>query len=251
MTELEKIEYAKSFIDKLANGINPIDGSEIPDSDVVSNVRLSRCFFFVSDILRQVIENGGVKPEEQIKEKKPRRLPYTLTPEQAQSFEFSDSPISLTEIINRIIAIGPVGGVRKFPKSKLTKWLFYLGLIEERYVGEVKVRRPTPKGEEMGIFTEERQGLYGSYFATLYSLDAQHFIIDNIEAIINFDLEEYREKMNLDNQGKRWLREHDEQLMQMFKSGRTVSEMARALKRGNKAIIIRLKIMGIDPNTLI
>ena len=25
MTELEKIEYAKSFIDKLANGINPLD----------------------------------------------------------------------------------------------------------------------------------------------------------------------------------------------------------------------------------
>ena len=39
MTELEKIEYAKSFIDKLANGVNPIDDSLIPDDDVVNNVR--------------------------------------------------------------------------------------------------------------------------------------------------------------------------------------------------------------------
>ena len=42
MTELEKIEYAKSFIDKLAKGINPLDDSPIPDNDIANNVRLSR-----------------------------------------------------------------------------------------------------------------------------------------------------------------------------------------------------------------
>lgn len=62
MTELEKIAYAKSFIDKLANGINPIDNQPVAEYDVVNNVRLTRCFFFVSDILRQVIENGGTIP---------------------------------------------------------------------------------------------------------------------------------------------------------------------------------------------
>jgi hypothetical protein len=61
MTELEKIEYAKSFIDKLAEGINPIDNTPIPDGDIANNLRLSRCFFYVSDILRRVIENGGVE----------------------------------------------------------------------------------------------------------------------------------------------------------------------------------------------
>ena len=59
MTELEKLEYAKTFIDKLASGINPIDNSPIPEGEVANNVRISRCFFYVSDILRQVIENGG------------------------------------------------------------------------------------------------------------------------------------------------------------------------------------------------
>lgn len=29
MTEIEKIAYAKSFIDKLANGINPLDDTPI------------------------------------------------------------------------------------------------------------------------------------------------------------------------------------------------------------------------------
>ena len=62
MTELEKIKRAKIYMDKLANGINPIDETMVPDEDVVNNVRISRCFFFVSDVLQQVIENGGTKP---------------------------------------------------------------------------------------------------------------------------------------------------------------------------------------------
>ncbi len=48
MTEHEKIEYTKSFIDKLANGINPLDDMPIPENNIVNNVRLSRCFFYVS-----------------------------------------------------------------------------------------------------------------------------------------------------------------------------------------------------------
>ena len=47
------------YIDKLANGINPLDDSSIPEDDIVNNVRISRCFFFISDILNKVIENDG------------------------------------------------------------------------------------------------------------------------------------------------------------------------------------------------
>ena len=72
MTELETLERAKIYMEKLANGINPIDGSVIPDEDVVNNVRLSRCFFYVSDVLRQVIENGGVTPQ-----KKSKKEPFS------------------------------------------------------------------------------------------------------------------------------------------------------------------------------
>lgn len=42
MTELEKIERAKMYMDKLANGINPIDDTMAPDDDLINNVRLPR-----------------------------------------------------------------------------------------------------------------------------------------------------------------------------------------------------------------
>ena len=54
MTELEKIEYTKGFVDKLAEGINPIDGTPIAEGDLLNNVRISRCMYYVSDILRRV-----------------------------------------------------------------------------------------------------------------------------------------------------------------------------------------------------
>ena len=251
MTELEKIAYAKSFIDKLANGINPLDDKPIPDDDIVNNVRLSRCFFYVSDILRHVIDNGGITPVSTVKEKKTRKQPYALSPEQAERFEYSDTPITATEIINRIIAVGPQEGVKKFPKRNLTKWLLCLDLIEEVEIKNTRIKRPTNSGKEMGILLEERQGQYGSYFVILYNRDAQQFIIDNIEAILAFDNEKYREKMHLDNQGKPWDREQDEKLVALFNEGFSVREIAQVLKRGEKAIRIRLRNKGIDPDTII
>ena len=43
MTEQEKLHHAKHYIDKLANGLNPLDGTPIPEQDIVNNVKISRC----------------------------------------------------------------------------------------------------------------------------------------------------------------------------------------------------------------
>lgn len=59
MTELETMQRAKMYLDKLAQGIDPISRQEIPKDSVLNNVRLARCFFYVSGILDQVIANGG------------------------------------------------------------------------------------------------------------------------------------------------------------------------------------------------
>ena len=99
MTELEKIEYAKSFIDKLANGINPLDDSLIPDNDIANNVRLSRCFFYVSDILRQVIENGGVQPAKVTKQ---RKNEFALSDGEREKIQISETPLTVSEISNHL-----------------------------------------------------------------------------------------------------------------------------------------------------
>ena len=61
MTELETLTRAQMYIEKMANGINPLDGTAVKDDDLLNNIRISRCLFFVSDTLKKVIENGEIK----------------------------------------------------------------------------------------------------------------------------------------------------------------------------------------------
>lgn len=46
MTEVEKIAYTRMYIEKLANGINPLTDQAVPDTDLINNVRISRCLFY-------------------------------------------------------------------------------------------------------------------------------------------------------------------------------------------------------------
>lgn len=42
MTELETIAHAKSYLEKMANGINPLTGEAVPETDLINQVRISR-----------------------------------------------------------------------------------------------------------------------------------------------------------------------------------------------------------------
>lgn len=77
------MQRAKAYIDQLANGINPIDGTCVADSDVINNVRISRCLFYVSDILKRVIDNGG-----SISKKKVAKGPFSYPPRPQKDSDF-------------------------------------------------------------------------------------------------------------------------------------------------------------------
>lgn len=183
MTELEKIERARMYMDKLANGIDPIDDSAIPDGDVIHNVRLSRCFFFVSDVLRQVIENGGLKPA--TARKRPKKLPLEIPFEQRSRFPFSETPITASEIAKRVNALTDSNAMKKLTYADILAWLMEIGMMEWASApGGKRTKRPTTVGEENGISVEQRTSSNGDYQVVVYSEAAQHFIIDNLDAIL-------------------------------------------------------------------
>ncbi len=182
MTELEKIAYAKSFIDKLANGINPLDDSPVAEYDVVNNVRLKKCFSFVSDVLRQVIENGGTAPKAGGK-----KAPFSLTPEQLSRFEFSNLPIPVTEIARRINALVDADAKEKLSYNYITSWLVSIGALAVEFDADgTKHKVPTEYGKRLGISPETRTWEQREYQAVVYNRDAQAFIIDNMNAILSF-----------------------------------------------------------------
>lgn len=244
MTELEKIAYAKSFIDKLANGINPLDDNPIPDNDIVNNVRLSRCFFYVSDILRQVYENGGVITPKKVKQEKKN---FSLTEEERKKIEISDIPLSVTEISRYLNMIVDRNHTKRISAPAINRWLLDSGFLENTASSNGKYRKiPTTQGNEIGIFSEERIGQYGPYLAVLFLPQAQQFVYDHIEEIAQAETD--KKDPLADFHGRPWTETQDARLTELFKNNIPISEIAFELKRTESGIYARLKKLGLIEN---
>ena len=240
MTELEMSERARMYVQKLANSVNPTDGSEVPDGDVVNDVRISRCLFFVADVLRQVLENGGAAPAPK-SEKKLQRLAFDLTFKQRERFEYSDIPITISELARRLNALIDTENMTKLPYTAISSWLTGLGLLETVTLpGGKLAKRPTEEGLENGIAVVERIGQNGPYHAVVYNAAAQHFILDNLDAIIA----EVKDAVAL--QGTPWTQEQDEMLAQMHAGGEPIKQIAAVLKRRPSAVVSRVKKLGLN-----
>lgn len=236
MTELEKMQRAQMYIEKMANGINPLTDSSVPDEDLINNVRISRCLFYVSDVLKQVIGSGGT---EKSSPKKNKKLPFGITAAQAANFGYSDVPITVSEITKRINDICDNEKMKKLPYRFITDYLIsagFLTLVQNENGRPIK--RPTDAGIKIGIQVEERHSDNGPYYVVVYSKEAQKFIIDNIEAIISVNSE------NTELQGTPWSDEHTEILIDLFRKEVPLQEIAVTLKRTSESIRARLKKLG-------
>ena len=185
MTDLEIMQRAKMYLDKLANGVNPLNDAPVPEGELINNVRISRCLFFVSDVLRQVIDNGGVIG----RTVRPSKAPFSISRPQLDAFQFSDRPIAVSEIAKRISDLVPeveAGAMNKLKYSTLTAFLLEAGFLTEVETPDGKrVKRPTEMGGYVGISTEDRRTMDGrSYTVTVYNRAAQQFLLDNMEAIL-------------------------------------------------------------------
>lgn len=184
MTELEKLERARMYLDKLANGIDPLTDEELPNDTVLNNVRLARCFFYSADVLRRVIENGG----EVKSSKKPKRSSFSLSPEQIAAFKISNTPISISDLVEKLNSVIDTEVMKKISTTAITSWLLDKGFLQEvtNEAGK-KSRLPTPIGIEIGLTTEERRTIQGTYTVVLYNSAAQAFVIDNLDSITEPD----------------------------------------------------------------
>lgn len=184
MTELETIKLAREFIDKLANGVNPVDGSAVPEGDVTGNIRVSRCLFYVSTILGRIVEQGGFINRAVSRYK----TPFSISKEQLAGFRYERFPLKYTEIIGRIHELLPNGEeVTHLKYQALTKLLLDHKLVE--MVGDAsgeQEKAPTAAGSELGIECREFQSMRGpgQYKTIVLGMKAQHFIIDHIDELI-------------------------------------------------------------------
>ena len=180
MIELERLTHTKSWMDSLAEGIDPTTGELLPKDTVLNNTQLSRCFSFASDIIRQVRENGGV-----VGQRRSVALPpFSLPNDKHDQVEITSEPAMIRRFTDRVNGLVDVSTMRKLKVTALTSWLVKNGYLREEIVNEKKRKTPTKQGEELGISAEPREGQYGSYLAILYNENAQRLLVSNLDQII-------------------------------------------------------------------
>ena len=181
MTELEKMQRAKMYIDKLANGIDPLTDREMPNDPVLNQVRISRCLFYVSEVLARVIDNGGEVGKRVIV----KELPFTVTDEQLARVEITEDAVGVSVIAQRINAVLDEG-IKHIPATHISGWLLANGYLQENVYGNKKEKITTAKGEGLGIFTVDGTTANGvAYRKNIYSAQAQKFVIGNVVKMEN------------------------------------------------------------------
>lgn len=178
MTELETLARAKMYMEKLSQGIDPVTDTAVPAGDSLRSDRLSRCFYYVSQVLGEVIAE----------KRKDARTGFVAEAIQLDRFVYSDEPIGISELTRRVTATAESANMKNIPAKVISDWLAAMGLIEVYMSTDGKERkRPTADGQSLGIISEERISHNGSlYRATLYSRRAQQFIIDNFDGVLAF-----------------------------------------------------------------
>ena len=186
MTELEKIQYTKSFVDQMANGVNPITGEPIPETDLLRHERISRCMQYVSNILQQtIIKTEAEQKKEQIRRLLSDRPSFTLPYEKRKQISLSDSPVSVSQIVRQINDQIEDPNMRRLQSKQVTEWLTVMGMLAVKNDQKgIPIKYPTDKGKQIGITSEHRSARGETYLVAVYSREAQQFIIDNLDAII-------------------------------------------------------------------
>ena len=235
MDEIEKLQRANMYMQKLANGIDPITDTVITKDTQLNNVRLSKCFLYVSEILTQVIDT--------------RCMIKGSSKSKKNTLPISDSikktyGIPLNELVDKIYVTQNTINC-KIRHKWIYQWLFKNGFMEE-YMDNYnrKQKKATAYGEGFGLKTISKNMGFGIFPVTLFNEKAQHLIISNLDKMISESF--YNAKSpNQEYQGSIWSPDHEKILVDLFLKNVSVPEIAATLKRSENGIRARLKKLGL------
>lgn len=180
MEDKDKIAQAQDWVRKLANGINPLNGSFVNEDDVVNNVHISRCLFYVADLL-------GKCSERRTRQNLARNLSFAISSFRKEKYNYVEA-ISISAFAKEIEKLIPEN-MQAISYKSMTRWLIQNGFLVESvpYANGRVFKIASEKGNRVGIYTEERESdSIGHYLVTLYNREAQRFLLEHLEDISLF-----------------------------------------------------------------
>lgn len=173
----EIIKHAQEYIEKMAQGINPLTGEVVKDDDLIKDVKISRCLNFVSDVLKEVIKYG-IKTKD-------KQIPFNLTLDELSKYEFNEE-LPLSKIVIKINDLKNNMNMQDLKLKDVYEWLIDIGLLEIVKINNKNCKRPTELGKDMGIRLKHVYNNYESYDIVIFNIEIQKFIIDNFNSLYEY-----------------------------------------------------------------
>ncbi len=171
--EITKLQWAKMFMDYLANGVDPVSNTDVT-ADTLHNEQVLSCFRYISDVLYRSIYEA-----ETIIRKKGD---FYITEEQFTALKTYQYNCKVSELANEINRVAEENNTKKFSATWINDWLEAEGYLRQ---SDLRSRIATEKGEQLGISSEYRKSDNGNeYYINFYTEQAQTFVFQHINDII-------------------------------------------------------------------
>lgn len=120
---------------------------------------------------------------------KPRKEPFPY--EILNQFQYQEDK-TISHLLDQIHAPTEGLDIKKISPQTITGWLKNAGYLTVEYCADVHTEStmPTEKGRNLGIYSEIRTYGARSYVTVIYNRQAQEFIVEHFETIVNGEVVE-------------------------------------------------------------
>ena len=178
--DLTKLDVAIKYVERIANGCNPVNNVPLENNDILNNPNIIRCMYFIKDVLEEVQNNGGVIGGKSGKEP---ALPFPI--EILDRFSYIEDK-SITHVLNQIYEPIAESNIKKVSVTKVIAALKDDGyLLDELNPETGKTRKvPSVKGKELGIYMLEREYNGRMYQSVTYNRNAQEYVVSLVRKLV-------------------------------------------------------------------
>jgi len=168
--DIDILKHAKGYVDKMAQGVNPLTGEPIPESELLCNPRIARCLAYVGEKLDALIAAGGT-----VRVPRPAKPDFVYDQDKIDAVLYEDRGISLTELLRNVVKA--YGESCRLTYRMVAPLLVDRGILVKEAADSDKLVA-SPAAAAYGIWSEQAEGTRGTYMRTLYDARGQRYVVD-------------------------------------------------------------------------
>jgi hypothetical protein len=182
VSELEKMEKAKAVLMKIAKGVDPLTGEQIKEDSFLNNPKIIRCFYFVTEILDNVINAAYSKSS--------KSTCFIITPEQKSRVTFPEGKIGVNEFSRYVNMCIDLNVSKRLTGVEINRRLKKMGVLSEKVNPATgKMRTITNDSSINYGFETLKKSFNGvEYDMVVMNDEGKKYLLDNIEDIMSIDV---------------------------------------------------------------